>query len=75
MGIRTPDLLHAITRRHIHPGPSPQATVLRGLPESAQVRAGYGTSLLYPGQESTPRPHAGNPSAPAAEQLRERYGV
>jgi hypothetical protein len=27
MGIRTPDLLHAIWRQHIHPRPSPQVTV------------------------------------------------
>jgi len=47
MGIRTPDLLHAIRLQHIHPHPFPQVTVLACVPRCASVRAGCGTSVLY----------------------------
>ncbi len=47
MGIRTPDLLHAIRRQHIHPRPSPQVSVPERLPWSASIRTGCGTSVLY----------------------------
>ena len=48
MGIRTPDLLHAISRQHVHPRPSPQVTVPTRAPGCALVRPGCGTSVLYP---------------------------
>jgi len=47
MGIRTPDLLHAISRQAVHRCASPQATVLSRAPEYARVRTGCGTSVLY----------------------------
>jgi hypothetical protein len=47
MGIRTPDLLHAISRHHVHRGASVLVTVLRRALRSARVRAGCGTSVLY----------------------------
>ena len=47
MGIRTPDLLHAIQRQPVHSSPSPQVTVPEGAPESACVQACCGTFLLY----------------------------
>jgi hypothetical protein len=53
MGIRTPDLLHAITRQHIHHRPSPQVTVPRSARRSPVVRVRCGTFLLY----SPGRPH------------------
>ena len=47
MGIRTPDLLHAIHWQHIYDSPPPQVNVpARALP-SAAVRAGCGTFLLH----------------------------
>jgi hypothetical protein len=47
MGIRTPDLLHAISRQPVHRSPSPQATVLSRPPEYAVVPVRCGTFLLY----------------------------
>src|ERR1017187_7492730 len=47
MGIRTPDLLHAISRQPVHRSPSPQVTVLSSAPGCALVRPGCGTSVLY----------------------------
>jgi len=47
MGIRTPDLLHAISRQVIHRSPPPQVSVLAGAQECALVRPGCGTSVLY----------------------------
>jgi len=44
---RTPDLLHAISRQHVHPRPSPQVTVPAGAPRSAGVRVRCGTFVLY----------------------------
>ena len=46
-GTRTPGLLHAIHRQHVHPRSSPQVTVPGGPYESARVRTGCGTFLLY----------------------------
>ena len=54
MGIRTPDLLHAITRQPIRPRPSPQVTVLSSASECTFVRLGCGTSLLYSLQDVVP---------------------
>jgi hypothetical protein len=51
-GTRTPGLLHAITRQHVHPCLSLQVTVLERLPRSASIRTGCGTFLLY----RSPRP-------------------
>jgi len=47
MGIRTPDLLHAISRQAVHRSPSPQATVLARAPEYASIRTCCGTYVLY----------------------------
>jgi hypothetical protein len=47
MGIRTPDLLHAIQRQPVHPRLSLQVTVLPRPLRSARVRACCGTFLLY----------------------------
>ena len=47
MGIRTPDLLHAISRHDVHPRTFPQVTVLTRAPRCAIVRPGCGTSALY----------------------------
>jgi predicted HD phosphohydrolase len=47
MGIRTPDLLHAISRQPIHLRLPAQVTVLEHALQSAWVRAGCGTSVLY----------------------------
>ena len=46
-GIRTPDLLHAINRQHIHRSPPPQVTVPERTRRSAGIQAGCGTSVLY----------------------------
>jgi hypothetical protein len=45
--IRTPDLLHAISRQHVHPRLSPQVTVPASTRGSISVRVRCGTSLLY----------------------------
>jgi hypothetical protein len=45
--IRTPDLLHAIWRQHVHPRPSPQVTVLPRPCATTSVRMRCGTFLLY----------------------------
>jgi hypothetical protein len=47
MGIRTPDLLHAIQRQPVHPRVSVQVTVLPRPPRSTSVPACCGTLLLY----------------------------
>jgi hypothetical protein len=47
MGIRTPDLLHAISRRPIHRSTSVQVTVPQRALQSAQVRVSCGTFVLY----------------------------
>jgi hypothetical protein len=52
-GTRTTDPLLANNRQHVHPRPSPQVTVLRRIPESAQIRACCGTFLLYSPPRST----------------------
>jgi hypothetical protein len=57
MGIRTPDLLHAISRQHMHARPSPQVTVPACLPWPASVRTGCCTSVLY---QSAGQPHRGH---------------
>ena len=46
-GIRTPDLLHAISRQHVHRSTSVQVTVPGSARPSRQVRTGCGTFLLY----------------------------
>ncbi len=48
MGIRTPDLLHAISRQAVHLSASEQVTVPGGASECVLVRFGCGTSVLYP---------------------------
>ena len=45
--IRTPDLLHAISRQHIHLCTSPKVSVLERASGSASVRAGCCTCVLY----------------------------
>jgi hypothetical protein len=55
MEIRTPDLLHAISRQDIHRSPSPQVTVPERARESVQVRTGCGTFLLYESRPLLPR--------------------
>ena len=47
MRIRTPDLLHAISRQAVHGRTFPQVTVLSSAPTCALVRPGCGTSALY----------------------------
>ena len=47
MGVRTPELLHAIHWQHIHRSPFPQVTVPAGPGGTSCVRAGCGTFLLY----------------------------
>jgi hypothetical protein len=46
-GTRTPGLLHAISRQHVHPRLSPQVTVPQRPPATARVPARCGTFLLY----------------------------
>jgi hypothetical protein len=46
-GIRTPDLLHAISRQHIRRSPSVQVTVPERVGRSGQVRTGCRTFPLY----------------------------
>jgi hypothetical protein len=46
-GIRTPDLLHAISRQHIRLRPSTQVTVPGRVHESSGIQAGCGIFLLY----------------------------
>jgi hypothetical protein len=48
MGIRTPDLLHAIQRQPIHPRVSVQVTVPTSTRRSTGIPTRCGTSLLYP---------------------------
>jgi hypothetical protein len=45
--IRTPDLLHAIWRQHVHPRPSPQVTVLPRPCTATRVPLCCCTSVLY----------------------------
>jgi hypothetical protein len=45
--IRTPDLLHAIWRQHVHPRPSPQVTVLLRPCAATSGRVRCGTPVLY----------------------------
>jgi hypothetical protein len=47
MGIRTPDLLHAIQRQHVHRSPSVQVTVSGRPHESSGIQAGCCTFVLY----------------------------
>ena len=47
MGIRTPDLFHAISRQPVHRSPSPQVSVPERPPWSAPIRTCCGTWLLY----------------------------
>jgi hypothetical protein len=47
MEIRTPDLLHAISRQHVHHCASAQVTVPARARQSACIRTGCGTFLLY----------------------------
>jgi hypothetical protein len=45
-GIRTPDLLHAISRQHVHRSPSVQVTVPGRAHQSGQIRTGCCTFML-----------------------------
>jgi hypothetical protein len=47
MGIRTPDLLHAIQRQHVHRSPSVQVTVSGRPHQSPGIQAGCCTFVLY----------------------------
>jgi hypothetical protein len=47
MGIRTPDLLHAIQWQHVHRSTSVQVTVPERPHESSQICTCCGTFLLY----------------------------
>jgi hypothetical protein len=47
MGIRTPDLFHAIQRQHVHRRPYPQVTVPGRPRQSPGIQAGCCTFLLY----------------------------
>jgi hypothetical protein len=47
MGIRTPDLLHAIQRQHVHGSASVQVTVSGRLHQSPGIQAGCCTFVLY----------------------------
>jgi hypothetical protein len=53
MGIRTPDLLHAIQRHYVHPRPSVQVTVSGRPHQSSGIQAGCCTFVLY-GSEPPP---------------------
>ena len=53
MGIRTPDLLHAMQWNHVHRSPSVQVTVSGRPHQSAGIQAGCCTFLLY-GPEPSP---------------------
>jgi hypothetical protein len=65
MGIRTPDLLHAISRQHVHRSPSLQVTVPTGAWRSAPIRGRCGTFLLYsPGGPQESRDVAVLPAVP-----------
>ena len=46
-GIRTPDLLHAISRQHIHSSTYLQVSVSGRPYRSSQIQTGCGTFLLY----------------------------
>jgi hypothetical protein len=46
-GTRTPDLLLANNRQHVHPRPSPQVTVPGRAPGSTQIQACCGNFVLY----------------------------
>ncbi len=67
--IRTPDLLHAIWRQHVHPRPSPQVTVLPRPHECARVRVSCGTSVLY-SPTRRQRPAASRTACPSTSSLR-----
>jgi hypothetical protein len=45
--IRTPDLLHAISRQHVHSSAYVQVSVSARPYQSSRVQAGCGTFLLY----------------------------
>ena len=53
-GTRTPDPLLANNRQHVHPRPSPQATVPQRVSASLQIRTCCGTSVLYSRQLRLP---------------------
>jgi hypothetical protein len=55
MGIRTPDLLHAIQWHHVHSSAPVQVTVLERPHESVEICACCGTSLLYESRPLLPR--------------------
>jgi len=72
MGIRTPDLLHAIQRQPVHPRVPVQVTVLPRPLQSARVQACCGTSLLY--RRRTGQPNQSRPNRPVTSQnLPRRY--
>ena len=60
MGIRTPDLLHAIQRHHVHGSASVQVTVSGRPPQSSGIQAGCCTFVLYRSRQL-----AGDTSGPA----------
>jgi hypothetical protein len=70
MGIRTPDLLHAIQRQPGHPRVSAQVTVLPRPLQSTRVQACCSTSLLY---RSAPARHP-PPAIDQSERPRQ-YGA
>ena len=55
MGIRTPDLLHAMQRHHVHSSTYVQVTVPEHPHESTEICACCGTFLLYESRPLLPR--------------------
>jgi hypothetical protein len=64
MGTRTPGLLHAINRQHIHRRTSPQATVPDQPLLSDRVHSSCGTSLLYFSRPRRPYHRQSAPTLP-----------
>ena len=62
MGIRTPDLLHAIQRQHVHRSVSAQVTVPGRAWESARMRTCCGTFLLYKSRSLPQRERRDSPA-------------
>ncbi len=85
MGIRTPDLLHAIQLQRVHPRPSPQVTVSGRPHESAGIQAGCCTFVLYRSRQQrcilrggsylwlAPRSSPSGPACPSVPCLASRH--
>jgi hypothetical protein len=68
MGIRTPDLLHAISRQHVHSSTYVQVSVSGRPYQSSQIQAGCGTFLLY--SPGCPRQEPADVAVPPATCIR-----